>query len=100
MAGAAELGAAGADEDAEHKTTLWASPLRASYGGGDPGVPETKGFRCPHEGCTKWARMKSNIQSHYRVHTDEMPYVCDFEGCDETFRWRSSLNNHRVKKMS
>jgi len=59
---------------------------------------EYSGFRCPHPGCGKFGRMRSNIRSHMRVHTDSKPYECDV--CNERFRWRSSLNNHKIKHMS
>ncbi|PSR82308.1 hypothetical protein BD289DRAFT_454350 [Coniella lustricola] len=51
-------------------------------------------FPCEWEDCGKSFNRKSDLQRHYRIHTNERPYACNWAGCDKKFIQRSALTVH------
>ena len=49
-------------------------------------------FPCPWEGCNHRSKFKWNVISHYRRHTGEKRYKCDF--CPKRFFDSNSCKNH------
>ncbi|KAH7237903.1 hypothetical protein B0J15DRAFT_569578 [Fusarium solani] len=56
--------------------------------------PTAHPFRCNWEECTKSFNRKSDLQRHYRIHTNERPYACTIPGCGKSFIQRSALTVH------
>ncbi|KAH6874543.1 hypothetical protein B0T10DRAFT_586073 [Thelonectria olida] len=56
--------------------------------------PTTRPFQCDWEKCTKSFNRKSDLQIHYRIHTNERPYACTTPGCGKSFIQRSALTVH------
>ncbi|KUI67541.1 hypothetical protein VM1G_03312 [Cytospora mali] len=51
-------------------------------------------FQCGWESCDKSFNRKSDLQRHYRIHTNERPYACNQPGCGKAFIQRSALTVH------
>lgn len=52
-----------------------------------------KSYICRERTCGKEVLTKKGFREHTRVHSNELPYVCDT--CERRFKWRSSLCSHR-----
>ncbi|KAM7534607.1 hypothetical protein Aperf_G00000114258 [Anoplocephala perfoliata] len=55
---------------------------------------------CPHFGCNRTFRYNHALINHYRIHTGERPYVCDFPGCKQAFARHSNLLTHRMVHLN
>ncbi|KAI3573376.1 hypothetical protein IWW34DRAFT_886370 [Fusarium oxysporum f. sp. albedinis] len=51
-------------------------------------------FQCDWRSCTKSFNRKSDLQRHYRIHTNERPYACPISECRKSFVQRSALTVH------
>ncbi|KAI1115436.1 hypothetical protein F5Y14DRAFT_129453 [Nemania sp. NC0429] len=56
--------------------------------------PAARPFRCDWESCGKSFNRKSDLQRHYRIHTNDRPYECTIPGCNKSFIQRSALTVH------
>ncbi|KAI1281747.1 hypothetical protein F5Y07DRAFT_268635 [Xylaria sp. FL0933] len=56
--------------------------------------PTARPFRCDWNPCGKSFNRKSDLQRHYRIHTNDRPYECTAPGCNKSFIQRSALTVH------
>ncbi|KAK8106675.1 hypothetical protein PG999_010034 [Apiospora kogelbergensis] len=56
--------------------------------------PTARHFQCDWQNCDKSFNRKSDLQRHYRIHTNERPYSCVDSGCGKSFIQRSALTVH------
>ncbi|KAK4205684.1 putative zinc finger domain protein [Triangularia verruculosa] len=62
--------------------------------------PTARPFQCDWDGCANQLvdkqsfNRKSDLQRHYRIHTNERPYQCNQPGCGKSFIQRSALTVH------
>ncbi|GAP83647.1 putative zinc finger protein 32 [Rosellinia necatrix] len=56
--------------------------------------PAARPFRCDWDPCGKSFNRKSDLQRHYRIHTNDRPYECLVPGCKKSFIQRSALTVH------
>ncbi|KAI0451538.1 hypothetical protein F5B21DRAFT_381275 [Xylaria acuta] len=56
--------------------------------------PAARPYRCTWNLCPKGFNRKSDLQRHYRIHTNDRPYKCTEPGCDKSFIQRSALTVH------
>ncbi|KAI9022648.1 hypothetical protein DFJ74DRAFT_670374 [Hyaloraphidium curvatum] len=54
-------------------------------------------YECDFEGCGKSFTTSGGLVKHGRIHSGERPHVCDFDGCDKTFADLSNLVTHKRK---
>ncbi len=52
-----------------------------------------KRHKCPQEGCHRSFMAKSELESHFRCHTNERPYLCDL--CGYASKTKQMLSRHR-----
>ncbi len=51
-------------------------------------------FFCMWRGCTKVFSSSEFLKLHFRVHTNERPYVCTAAGCEDRFKQLGHLKDH------
>ncbi|TQW01915.1 zinc-finger double domain-containing protein [Cordyceps javanica] len=56
--------------------------------------PMSRPFLCGWDSCNKCFGRKSDLQRHYKIHTNERSCHCPMPGCDKRFIQRSALTVH------
>ncbi|KAF5527528.1 Zinc finger protein 143 [Colletotrichum aenigma] len=56
--------------------------------------PQSHRFNCDWKTCNKGFKRKSDLQRHYRIHTNDRPFPCPAPGCESSFIQRSALTVH------
>ncbi|CAD6244322.1 GSCOCG00013344001-RA-CDS [Cotesia congregata] len=51
--------------------------------------------RCYWAGCSRTFKKRTDFDSHYRRHTGERPFECEFDGCIKSYVNVSELNRHK-----
>ncbi|EXL39616.1 hypothetical protein FOCG_17776 [Fusarium oxysporum f. sp. radicis-lycopersici 26381] len=51
-------------------------------------------FQCDWQPCTKSFNRKSDLQRHYRIHTNERPYACSIPSCGKRFNRPDTQSKH------
>ena len=59
-------------------------------------VPSVKQYKCCWTGCGFTTEIKSNFDEHFRNHTKNWPFVCNFNVCDQRFPRKCQLDKHKL----
>ena len=53
-------------------------------------------WTCDFSGCTEKFTRKDHLQQHQQTHSNEKPYACGFPGCDLKFKRVGHLKEHKL----
>lgn len=51
----------------------------------EPEPNQIKPYKCTMLNCSKAFGRRSDLSRHFRIHTNERPYVCQEPGCGKSF---------------